>query len=51
MTDISGELLNSIHSAGACLIDIRELAGKLVRLSAGQMEAQGSLRGAHLVSA
>jgi hypothetical protein len=39
VTDISGELLNSIHSAGACLVDIRELASKLVHLSAGQVEA------------
>ena len=39
MTDISRELLDSVHSAGACMIDIRELAGKLVHLSAGQVEA------------
>ena len=39
MTDISGELLDSVHSADACMIDIRELAGKLVHLSAGQIEA------------
>jgi hypothetical protein len=39
MTDISRELLDSVHSAGACLVDIRELAGKLVHLSAGQIEA------------
>ena len=39
MTDISGELLDSVHSADACMIDIRELAGKLVHLSAGQVEA------------
>ena len=38
MTDISGELLDSVHSAGACLVDIRELAGTLVQLSAGQLE-------------
>lgn len=38
MTDISGELLDSVHSAGACLVDIRELAGKLVYLSTGQIE-------------
>ena len=39
MTDRSEELLDSVHSAGACLADIRELAGKLVLLSAGQLEA------------
>ena len=39
MTDRSEELLDSVHSAGACLVDIRELAGKLVTLSAGQFEA------------
>ena len=39
MSDISGALLDSVHSAGACLIDIRELAGKLVHLSAGHVEA------------
>ena len=39
MTDRSEELLDSVHSAGACLVDIRELAGKLVQLSAGQLEA------------
>jgi hypothetical protein len=39
MTDISGELLDSVHSAGACMIDIRELAGKLAHLSAGQVDA------------
>ena len=40
MTDISGELLDSVHSAGACLMDIRELAGKLVPLSAEQIESR-----------
>ena len=39
MTDRSEELLDSVHSAGACLVDIRELAGKLVTLSAGEFEA------------
>ena len=39
MTDISRELLDSVHSAGACLVDIRELAGKVVHLSAGQVAA------------
>ena len=39
VTDISGELLESVHSAGACLMDIRELAGKLVPLSAEQIES------------
>jgi len=39
MTDISGELLESVHSAGACMIDIREFAGKLVHLSTRQVEA------------
>jgi hypothetical protein len=39
MTDISRELLDSVHSAGACLVDIRELAGQLVHLCAGQIEA------------
>ena len=39
MTDISGELLDSVHSAGACLMDIRELAGKLDSLSAEQIES------------
>jgi len=38
MTDISGELLDSVHAAGACLVDIRELAGKLAHLSAAQIE-------------
>ena len=38
MTDISGELLDSIHAAGACMVDIRELAGRLAPLSAGQIE-------------
>ncbi len=38
MTEISGELLDSIHSAGACMVDIRALAEKLVPLSAGQIE-------------
>ena len=40
MIDISRELLDSVHSAGACLVDIRDLAGKLVHLSAGQVEAR-----------
>lgn len=39
MTDIAGELLDSVHSAGACMIDIRELAGKLAHLSVGQVDA------------
>jgi hypothetical protein len=39
MTDISRELLDSVYSAGACLVDIRELAGKLVHLSVEQIEA------------
>ena len=39
MTDRSEELLDSVHSAGACLLDIRELAGTLAPLSAGQLEA------------
>jgi hypothetical protein len=38
MTDISGELLDSVHAAGACLVDIRELAGKLAHLFAAQIE-------------
>jgi hypothetical protein len=38
MTDRSEEMLDSIHSTGACLVDIRELAGRLVQLSAGQLE-------------
>ncbi len=38
MTDISGELLDSIHSADACMVDIRALAQKLAPLSAGQIE-------------
>ena len=38
MTDISGELLDSVHAAGACLVDIRELAGKLAHLPAVQIE-------------
>jgi hypothetical protein len=39
MTDISAELLDAVHSAGACLMDIRALAGKLVPLSAEQLES------------
>ena len=39
MTDISRELSDSVHAAGACLVDIRELAGKLVQLSIEQIEA------------
>ena len=38
MTEISGELLDSIHSAAACMVDIRALAEKLATLSAGQIE-------------
>jgi len=38
MTDISGELLDAVHSAGACMVDVRELAGKLIPLSVGQIE-------------
>ena len=38
MTDISGELLDSIHSAEACMVDIRALAQRLAPLSAGQIE-------------
>ena len=38
MTDILGELLDSVHAAGACLVDIRELAGKLAHLPAVQIE-------------
>ena len=39
MTDISGELLDSIHSAGACMVDIRALAERLATVSAGQIES------------
>ena len=39
MTDISAELLDAVHSAGACLMDIRALAGKLVPFSAEQLES------------
>ena len=38
MTEISRELLDSIHSAGACMLDIRELAGQLAHLCAEQIE-------------
>ena len=38
MTEISGELLDSIHSATACMVDIRALAEKLATLSSGQIE-------------
>lgn len=39
MSDISGELLDSVHSAGACLMDIRELGGKLAPISTEQIES------------
>jgi hypothetical protein len=38
MIQISQELLDSVHAAGACMVDIRELAGKLAHLSAQQIE-------------
>jgi hypothetical protein len=38
MTEVSGALLDAVHAADACLVDIRELAGKLAPLSAGQIE-------------
>ncbi|MBE9564873.1 MAG: hypothetical protein IMF17_06465, partial [Proteobacteria bacterium] len=38
MTEISGELLDSIHYAGACMVDIRALAEKLAPFSAEQIE-------------
>ncbi len=38
MAEISEELLDSIHSARACLVDIRELAGKLTHLSVEEIE-------------
>ena len=38
MTNISGELLDAVHSASACMVDVRELAGKLIPLSVGQIE-------------
>ncbi len=39
MTDISPELLDSIHSTSACMVGIRELAGKLAHLSAARVES------------
>lgn len=39
MTEISRELLDSVHNAGACMADIRELAGNLAWLSAEQIES------------
>ena len=39
MADVSDALLDAVHAAGACLADIRELAGKLAPLSAGQVES------------
>ncbi|MEN8132111.1 MAG: SEC-C metal-binding domain-containing protein [Pseudomonadota bacterium] len=38
MIEISQALLNSLSSASACMADIRELAGKFVPLSVGQIE-------------
>ena len=38
MVQLSDELLDSIHSARACLVDISELAGKLSPLSAKEIE-------------
>jgi hypothetical protein len=38
MSEILRELLDSVHSAGACMADIRELAGSLSQLSAEQIE-------------
>ena len=38
MTEFSVELLDSIHSAAACMVDIRALAEKLAPFSAGQIE-------------
>ena len=38
MVEISDQILNSIHAARACLVDIRELAGKLSHLSAEDIE-------------
>ena len=38
MTDIPGELLDAVHAAAACMVDVRELAGKLNSLSKGQIE-------------
>jgi hypothetical protein len=38
MTEFSEALLDAVHAAGACLADIRELAGKLAPLSVGQIE-------------
>lgn len=38
MAEISEELLDSIHSARACLVDISELAGKLSHLSVEELE-------------
>ncbi len=38
MADISVELLDSVHAAGACMVDVRELGGKLAHLSAAEIE-------------
>ena len=39
MSEITEELLDSIHAAQACLKDVRELAGKLNHLSVAQIES------------
>ena len=38
MTAISGDFLDSVHSTGACMVDIRALAAKLAHLPVGQIE-------------
>ncbi|MCP3870788.1 MAG: hypothetical protein GY703_22380, partial [Gammaproteobacteria bacterium] len=38
MTEISRELLDSVHTTGACMVDIRELAGNLSQLSTKQID-------------
>ena len=39
MTDISAELLDAVHSAGACMVDVSELAGKFIPFSADEIES------------
>ena len=39
MNDVTQEMLDSIHSADACLADVRELAGRLAHLSAERIES------------
>jgi len=39
MTDISAELLDAVHAADACMVDVRELAGKFIPFSADEIES------------